>query len=118
MRMKSLLCLSAILISTVFMLGLVNSATASPKRLLVTNAGNNTVSIIDIAKKEVINTIRVGVWPAGVAIDSSANRAYITNSSEGDSTVKEDCYGKGNLDARPIPSGKITNYYVNEGANF
>ena len=31
---------------------------------------------------------------------------------------KEDCYGKGNLDARPIPSGKITNYYVNEGANF
>ena len=30
---------------------------------------------------------------------------------------KEDCYGKGNLDARPIPSGKITNYFVT-GANF
>ncbi len=30
---------------------------------------------------------------------------------------KEDCYGAGNLDARPIPSGKITNYYVT-GADF
>ena len=30
---------------------------------------------------------------------------------------KEDCYGKGNLEARPIPSGKITNFFVT-GASF
>ena len=30
---------------------------------------------------------------------------------------KEDCYGS--LEARPIPSGKITNYFVdNKGASF
>ena len=29
---------------------------------------------------------------------------------------KEDCFGS--LEARPIPSGKITNYFVTNGANF
>jgi hypothetical protein len=33
---------------------------------------------------------------------------------------KQDCYKEvGGLEARPIPSGKITNYYVdNRGASF
>ena len=53
--------------------------TATSKRLIVSNAGNNTLSIIDTAKNEVINTLRVGVWPAGIVVDSDNNRAYVAN---------------------------------------
>lgn len=53
--------------------------TAASKRLIVSNAGNNTLSIIDTAKNEVINTLRVGVWPAGIVVDSDNNRAYVAN---------------------------------------
>jgi YVTN family beta-propeller protein len=57
------------------------------KKLYVTNAGNNTVSVIDTASYKVINTIRVGVWPAGISIDSAAQKAYVVNSSPAKSSV-------------------------------
>ncbi|HDH50329.1 MAG TPA: hypothetical protein ENH04_02880, partial [Nitrospirae bacterium] len=37
------------------------AAKKSGERIYVTNAGNNTISVIDAAKKEVISTFRVGV---------------------------------------------------------
>ena len=76
---------TAAILSLLFISGF--SVSASAKLIYVTNAGNNTISIIDSTKNEIINTIRVGVWPAGIAIDPSAKMAYVVNSNEGDSTV-------------------------------
>lgn len=59
----------------------------SAKRVYVANAGNNTVSVIDPEKKEIINTFRVGVWPAGFACDIANKKLYVVNSKEADSTV-------------------------------
>jgi YVTN family beta-propeller protein len=67
---------------------LINGKNAyAAKRVYVANSGNNTVSVIDPEKKEIINTFRVGVWPAGLACDSANKRLYVVNSSEADSTV-------------------------------
>ncbi|MCK5512258.1 MAG: hypothetical protein KAI96_05590, partial [Thermodesulfovibrionia bacterium] len=63
------------------------SVTASAKLIYVTNPGNNTVSIIDSSKNEIVNTLRVGMWPAGITIDPLTKRAYVVNSHEGDSSV-------------------------------
>jgi len=61
--------------------------TYAAKKIYVSNSGNNTVSVIDPAKNEIVNTFRVGTWPAGMACDTANNRLYVVNSSEADSTV-------------------------------
>jgi len=38
-----------------------DEAIAAGKQLYVTNAGNNTLSIIDTTKNEIVMTVRVGV---------------------------------------------------------
>ena len=58
----------------------------------ITNQGNNTVSVIaikngDMAQNKVINTIKVGKGPVGVAVSAALKRAYITNVDSGDITV-------------------------------
>ena len=77
-------CLTTVIFAALIFSGFSNAAA---KKLYVTNAGNNTISIIDTAKNEIVNTIRVGVWPAGIAVDPAAIRAYVVNSSVGDSSV-------------------------------
>ena len=88
MRVKGLLfaALSIVLILPVSGYG-EDSSHSRGSRLYVSNAGNSTISVIDIPKKEVVATFRAGVWPAGMALDPAAGRLYIANSSEGDSTI-------------------------------
>ncbi len=43
----------------------------------VTNAGNDTVSIINTTNNAVVATVPVGDIPLGVAVDAPANRVYI-----------------------------------------
>ena len=45
----------------------------------ITNQGDNTVSVIDTNSKQVINTIKVGLRPVGVAVSDLNHRAYISN---------------------------------------
>ncbi|MDZ4212238.1 MAG: YncE family protein, partial [Methylotenera sp.] len=45
----------------------------------VTNQGDHTVSVVDLASHKVSATVPVGKAPVGVAIDPLSNRAYITN---------------------------------------
>jgi YVTN family beta-propeller protein len=45
----------------------------------VTNAADNTVSVIDTATNKVLATIPVGQDPTGVAITSDGTQAYVTN---------------------------------------
>jgi YVTN family beta-propeller protein len=45
----------------------------------VTNADDNTVSVIETASNTVVATIPVGQVPTGVAITPDGTRAYVTN---------------------------------------
>jgi YVTN family beta-propeller protein len=45
----------------------------------VTNAADNTVSVIDTTSNKVLATIPVGQDPTGVAITSDGTQAYVTN---------------------------------------
>lgn len=46
----------------------------------ITNSGDNTVSVIDIATNTVIGTpIPVGPFPFGVAVNPAGKRVYVTN---------------------------------------
>ena len=51
----------------------------------VTNAVDNTVSVINTATNTVIGLISVGNYPLGIAITPDGARAYVTNA--GDNTV-------------------------------
>lgn len=48
-------------------------------RVYVTNRGNNTVSVIDTATNNVIDTIIVGSNPYGVAVNKNGTKVYVTN---------------------------------------
>jgi YVTN family beta-propeller protein len=53
----------------------------------VTNAADNTVSVIDTASNTVVATIPVGQDPNGVAITSDGTQAYVTNQSDNTASV-------------------------------
>jgi YVTN family beta-propeller protein len=53
----------------------------------VVNSDDNTVSVIDTAKNEVIATITVGENPHGIAVTPDGKKLYVTNSD--DNTVSE-----------------------------
>jgi|GEM_PF-4383031 len=53
--------------------------------LYVTNVNSNSVSVVDIATKQVTKTIPVGHSPRGVAISPDGATAYVTNT--GDNTL-------------------------------
>jgi YVTN family beta-propeller protein len=46
----------------------------------ITNSGDGTVSVIDTTKNTVVNTIKVGKTPVGVAATADGSKVYITNS--------------------------------------
>ena len=53
----------------------------------VANAGDNTVSVIDVATRTVTATIPVGAAPNGVAVDPGAGIVQVANSSDGTVSV-------------------------------
>jgi len=57
----------------------VSSINVASPFAYVTNQGDHTVSVVDLATSKVDATITVGKAPVGVAIDGLTNRAYITN---------------------------------------
>ncbi|MHB1661570.1 MAG: cytochrome D1 domain-containing protein [bacterium] len=50
---------------------------------LVTNADNNTVSVVSMATKGTVASIKVGAHPTGVAIAPSLTFAYVCNTASG-----------------------------------
>ena len=65
--------LKAFGITTLALLILVSIAGAEPYAY-ITNAGSNTVSVIDIATNKVTSTLNVGDLPCGVAINPGERR--------------------------------------------
>ncbi|MDB4902642.1 MAG: beta-propeller fold lactonase family protein [Mucilaginibacter sp.] len=45
----------------------------------ITNSGDGTVSVIDIATNTVVSTITVGSNPTGVSVSTDNNRVYVSN---------------------------------------
>ncbi len=53
----------------------------------ITNQGDNTVSVIDIQHNKVIETIKVGKAPVGVAVSAKLKRVFISNVESNDISV-------------------------------
>lgn len=56
-------------------------------RAYVSNNGDNTVSVIDLAAQRVIATINVGAAPRGTALDPTGKTLYVANQSDGTLSV-------------------------------
>ena len=56
-------------------------ALACAQNAYITNAGDNTVSVIATATNTVVATIPVGALPLGIAITPEGSRAYVTSFS-------------------------------------
>lgn len=51
--------------------------------LMVTNAGSDTVSVIDVNSRTISHTVKVGHGPWGIAADAANNRAVVANMQSG-----------------------------------
>jgi YVTN family beta-propeller protein len=70
--------------------------------IYVANSGNKTVSVMDGKTNEVVQTIRVGDSPAGVAVDSITGKVYVPNYQTNTVSV---IYGKTNAVVKTVPVG-------------
>ena len=52
--------------------------------IYVTNAGDNSVSVIDGATNTVIDTVPVASFPQAIVVDSSLHRVYVGNFGSSD----------------------------------
>ena len=71
---------------TLTLLMLVNIAGAAPFAY-ITNMGNNTTSVIDIANNNVTATVPVGTSPWGVAVSPDGSKVYVANNNSNDVSV-------------------------------
>ena len=73
----------------------------SPTFAYVTNQGDDTVSVVDIAAGTVAETVRVGAKPAGVAVAAGGRRIYVSN-PEGHSVSVIERGGGGGADTHRV----------------
>jgi YVTN family beta-propeller protein len=57
----------------------VHGTAAAAPYAYITNAGSDTVSVIDIDRNVVAATIQVGLSPQGVAVNTTGSRVYVAN---------------------------------------
>lgn len=83
----------------------------TPSRVYVTNAGDDTVTVLDAANNSVVTTIGVGVRPWGIAVDAARNRLYVANKTSGTVTVIDTTDNSEivELPVGPEPSGVAVN---------
>ena len=55
--------------------------------MYVSNGNSNTVSVENTNTNLVVDTIKVGNGPYGIAFDSTHNRMYVTNSDSGSVSI-------------------------------
>src|SRR5208283_5806461 len=89
---------------------LVNIAGAEPYAY-ITNAGSNTVSVIDIATNKVTSTLNVGDLPCGVAINPGGKKVYVTNVGSNNVSIIDTTKNKvtSTLDVESEPFGVAVN---------
>jgi len=79
--MRPLRFIAALLLITTFFAGSVFAA----QNIYVVNNSDNTVSVIDLASKNLVATVTVGSSPTGIAYNPSDKKAYVVN--RGDNTI-------------------------------
>jgi YVTN family beta-propeller protein len=61
----------------------------STRRLVlrVPNAGDGSVSVLDLEKRSVVGTVKVGDAPSAATVDSDAHTVYVTNTGSASVSV-------------------------------
>jgi YVTN family beta-propeller protein len=77
--------LSALMLLATLTAGTASAAVTAAPLAYVCNAGDGTLSVINVATRQVEGTIQVGIGPAGVAVNSDGSLVYAANS--GSNTV-------------------------------
>jgi YVTN family beta-propeller protein len=62
-------------------------ADQSGRRAFVTNAGDNTVSVVDLSARKLIATIAVGRYPHGLRMSPDGREVYVANVQDGTVSV-------------------------------
>ncbi|ODN66459.1 YncE family protein [Methylophaga muralis] len=75
-------------------MALLRSKQPDGKFLYVTNQDENTVSVIDIAAAETINTIEVDDSPEGIDITANGKHLYVSNWGSGSVSIIDTETGK------------------------
>ena len=57
------------------------------RRAYVTNAGDNAVAVVDLARKTVVQTIPTGRYPHGLRISPNGSELYVANVEDGSVSV-------------------------------
>lgn len=57
------------------------------RRAYITNAGDNAVAVVELAKKAVVRTIRTGRYPHGLRISPDGREVYVANVEDGSVSV-------------------------------
>ena len=70
-----------------FILGAVLTFNCNAQTAYITNAGNNTVSVINVATNTVSATIPVGNQPEGISVSPDGTKVYVANESSSSNTV-------------------------------
>ena len=63
------------------------AARTDGKKVYVTNAYDNTVSVIDTATQTIVASLPTGSYPQGIALNVTGTQAYVANSNSSDVTV-------------------------------
>ena len=84
-----MLLMKIILYFLVFLLSACTLAPQQASRAYITNQGDDTVSVIDIAQSKVIATVKVGKAPVGVAVSKALQRVFISNVESNNISVIE-----------------------------
>ena len=59
----------------------------SGRRAFVTNSGDNTVTVIDIARKNIVRSVPTGPYPHGMRISPDGRELYVANVEDGSVSV-------------------------------
>jgi YVTN family beta-propeller protein len=84
---------------------LCGAASAAP-RAFVTDQGDNAVSIVDLAQSRVVETVKVGDKPAGIAVAPGGARAFVSNPASRSVTLIERQKDGTHRAIREIPVGQ------------
>ena len=83
---------------------LLSGAAQAQGLAYVTNQGDDTVSVVDVSSGAVVETLKVGSKPAGVAVAPGGSRIYVSN-PEGHSVSVLERRGAGHVVVAEVPAG-------------
>ena len=101
------------------------AVSADGSRAYVTNRGENTLSVVDVATNTIISTIAVGPAPSSVALLPNGSRAYVSNSGADTVSVVDTASNTvvATVKVGPTPTGVTVSadgtrvWVANSGAN-